>query len=245
MRWAVGIARRFGVPVVVAINRFDGDTEAEIALLKEQALKAGAVACAAHTAFADGGEGVLELAELVKDAAAGPKDFRLLYEDNASIKDKINTLATTLYNARWCFLRARGGPADTALRGVGMGQPTPVPGEDPPVPLSQSFLEGGTGGVHVPHTRGARRHRGRVPLSPRRRHEHNAWPSKTDRSPQDTISTPTGKRSVYRRKVRLKWPSNDHVAGVAALPAQPPAQERSVQLPAPRPARYPPGRYRP
>ena len=99
MRWAVGIARRFGVPVVVAINRFDGDTEAEIALLKEQTLKAGAVACAAHTAFADGGEGVLELAELVKDAAAGPKDFRLLYEDNASIKDKINTLATTLYNA--------------------------------------------------------------------------------------------------------------------------------------------------
>ena len=100
MMWAVGIARRFGVPVVVGINRFDADTEREIALLKGKALEAGAVACAAHTAHAHGGDGVVELAELVKEASAKPKDFHLLYQDNASIKEKIGTLAKLIYGAR-------------------------------------------------------------------------------------------------------------------------------------------------
>ena len=99
MMWAVGIVRHFGVPVVVAINRFEADTDAEIALLKEKALEAGALGCAASTAFAYGGDGAIELAELVKEASSKPRDFRFLYEDGASIKEKINTVATKLYNA--------------------------------------------------------------------------------------------------------------------------------------------------
>ena len=99
MMWAVGIARRFGVPVVVAVNRFDGDTDREIALLKEKALEAGAVGCAPSTAHAHGGEGAVELAELVKEACSSSSDFRFLYEDGASIKEKINTVATRIYNA--------------------------------------------------------------------------------------------------------------------------------------------------
>ena len=99
MKWAVGIARRFGVPVVVAVNRFEGDTDAEVALLQEKALEAGASGCAPSTAFAQGGEGAAELADLVRKAAAEPSDFRFLYEDGASIKEKINTLATQVYNA--------------------------------------------------------------------------------------------------------------------------------------------------
>ena len=99
MMWAVGIARRFGVPVVVAVNRFEGDTDAEVSLLKEKALEAGAVGCAPSTAFANGGEGAAELAELVKRTVSEPSEFRFLYEDGASIKEKINTLATQIYNA--------------------------------------------------------------------------------------------------------------------------------------------------
>ncbi len=99
MMWAVGIARRFGVPVVVAINRFETDTDREIDLLTEKALEAGAVGCAPSTAHAHGGEGAVELAELVKDACSRPRDFRLLYEDGATIKEKINAVATTIYNA--------------------------------------------------------------------------------------------------------------------------------------------------
>ena len=99
MMWAVGIARRFGLPVVVAVNRFGDDTDAEVSLLKDKALDAGASGCAAHTAFLHGGEGALELAELVRDASGQASDFRLLYEDGAPIKDKIYKLATQIYNA--------------------------------------------------------------------------------------------------------------------------------------------------
>ena len=113
MMWAVGIVRRFGVPVVVAINRFDDDTEAEIALLKEKAIEAGAVGCATSRAFADGGPGARELAELVKQAARGPKDFHLLYPDDASIKEKIHTVATLLYNAEGVYY---GPEADRQIR---------------------------------------------------------------------------------------------------------------------------------
>ena len=99
MMWAVGIVRHFGVPVVVAINRFEADTDAETALLKEKALEAGAIGCAGSTAYRAGGDGAVELAELVKEASSKPRDFRFLYEDGASIKEKINTVATKLYNA--------------------------------------------------------------------------------------------------------------------------------------------------
>ena len=99
MMWAVGIARRFGVPVVVAVNRFDDDTEAEIKLLKEKALEAGAVGCATSTAFVQGGEGASELAELVIRAASEPKDFQFLYPDEAPIKEKIEAVAKLVYNA--------------------------------------------------------------------------------------------------------------------------------------------------
>ena len=99
MIWAVGIVRQFGVPVVVAINRFEDDTDGEIALLTEKALEAGTVGCAASTVFAHGGDGAVELAELVRQACAAGKDFHYLYPDEAPIKEKIETLATRLYNA--------------------------------------------------------------------------------------------------------------------------------------------------
>ncbi|MCE2404269.1 MAG: formate--tetrahydrofolate ligase [Dehalococcoidia bacterium] len=99
MMWAVGIARQFGVPVVVAVNRFEGDTDAEVDLLREKALEAGAAGCAPSTAFADGGRGAAELAELVRQAASQPSQFRFLYEDDASIKEKVHALVTRVYNA--------------------------------------------------------------------------------------------------------------------------------------------------
>ncbi len=99
MMWAVGIVRQFGVPVVVAVNRFEGDTDAEVDLLREKALEAGAAGCAPSTAFADGGRGAAELADLVRQAASQPSQFRFLYEDGASIKEKSDALVTKVYNA--------------------------------------------------------------------------------------------------------------------------------------------------
>ncbi len=91
--------KKFGVPVVVAINRFVHDTDAEVALVRELAAKAGADEVALSDVWAEGGEGGRELAEAVVRAADKPSDFKFLYPDEASIKEKIETIATEIYGA--------------------------------------------------------------------------------------------------------------------------------------------------
>ncbi len=92
-------ARKFGVPVVVAINRFVTDTEAEIALIKQAAVQAGAEGAFVSEVWAKGGEGGAELAEAVIAACEKPSQFRFLYPDNMSIKEKIETIAREIYRA--------------------------------------------------------------------------------------------------------------------------------------------------
>jgi len=92
-------ARLFGVPVVVAVNRFTEDTEAEIKLIQEKAVAAGAEGAYLSDVWAKGGGGGRELAEAVAAACEKTSDFKLLYPDNASIKEKIETIATKIYGA--------------------------------------------------------------------------------------------------------------------------------------------------
>jgi methylenetetrahydrofolate dehydrogenase (NADP+)/methenyltetrahydrofolate cyclohydrolase/formyltetrahydrofolate synthetase/formate--tetrahydrofolate ligase len=92
-------ARQFGIPVVVAINRFTSDTPREIALVREVALDAGAETAVESSVWAMGGEGGAELAEAVVDACEKPSDFRFLYPLDAPIKEKIETIATRIYGA--------------------------------------------------------------------------------------------------------------------------------------------------
>ena len=89
----------FGVPVVVSVNSFPTDTPAEHALIRERALEAGADFAVSHDVHACGGMGGVELAEAVVEACERPKNFRLLYADEASIKDKIEAVATRVYGA--------------------------------------------------------------------------------------------------------------------------------------------------
>jgi formate--tetrahydrofolate ligase len=92
-------ARLFGVPVVVAVNRFTEDTDAEVKLIQEKAMEAGAEGAYLSEVWAKGGEGGAELAEAVVAACEKPIDFKLLYPDDASIKEKIETIATEVYGA--------------------------------------------------------------------------------------------------------------------------------------------------
>jgi formate--tetrahydrofolate ligase len=92
-------ARFFGAPVVVAINVFPTDTEAEIALVRERAVAAGAVGAWRSDVFARGGAGAEELAAAVLEAAARPRRLRFLYELDRPIKEKIETIATRIYGA--------------------------------------------------------------------------------------------------------------------------------------------------
>lgn len=92
-------ARLFGVPVVVAVNAFATDTQAELELIREKAIAAGAVGAYVSNVWAKGGAGGVELAEAVIAACQQPKDFHFLYPDDASIKAKIETIATKVYGA--------------------------------------------------------------------------------------------------------------------------------------------------
>ncbi len=92
-------ARKFGVPVVVAINCFKTDTEKEIAVIREAALRAGAFDAVVSEVWAKGGEGGAALAEAVVKACEEPSDFRFLYPLDLSIKEKIETIAREIYRA--------------------------------------------------------------------------------------------------------------------------------------------------
>lgn len=92
-------ARLFGVPVVVAINRFTTDTDREIRAIEKIALDSGAYACAVSEVWAKGGAGGRELAEAVVRACEEPKNFQFLYPLDIPIKEKIEIIATKIYGA--------------------------------------------------------------------------------------------------------------------------------------------------
>ena len=99
LRHAVGIVRSFGLPAVVALNRFPFDTPEEIVAVREAAESAGAVGFAESKGFSEGGAGMTDLANLVVEACKTPADIKLLYEDSATLEDKVNAMAKTLYLA--------------------------------------------------------------------------------------------------------------------------------------------------
>jgi len=95
----IATARSFGVPVVVAINRFPTDTQREHDLIKEMAIAAGALDAVTTEHHAKGGEGARALAEAVVEACEQPSNFDYLYPLDRPIKEKIETIATKVYGA--------------------------------------------------------------------------------------------------------------------------------------------------
>ncbi len=91
---------KFGVPVVVAVNRFETDTDAEIEIVKQAAIEAGAHGAYMSNAWEKGGDGAIELAHGVAAACELKKDFKLLYPLVIPIEEKIRTIARDFYNAQ-------------------------------------------------------------------------------------------------------------------------------------------------
>ncbi|MGD8473237.1 MAG: formate--tetrahydrofolate ligase [Anaerolineae bacterium] len=92
-------ALKFGVPVVVAINRFKDDTDAEIELIRKRAKETGAEDAVESTVWMNGAEGGAALAEAVVKACEKPSNFKFLYPLDVPIKQKIETVAKEIYRA--------------------------------------------------------------------------------------------------------------------------------------------------
>ena len=96
----IGVVRATGLPVVVAVNHFPTDTQAEMDIVKRGCEEAGAFAAVESRVFADGGAGGMELAEALIQATEGPQpEISYFYPEDASIQDKVLALAHTVYNA--------------------------------------------------------------------------------------------------------------------------------------------------
>ena len=95
----IEIVKAYGLPCVVAINRFPSDKDDEIALVGELAATVGAETTVVNDGFMKGGDGALELAEAVVAAAEKPNGFQLLTPPGTPIKQQVEAIATRIYGA--------------------------------------------------------------------------------------------------------------------------------------------------
>jgi methylenetetrahydrofolate dehydrogenase (NADP+)/methenyltetrahydrofolate cyclohydrolase/formyltetrahydrofolate synthetase len=92
-------AKTYGVPVVVAVNKFETDTDAEVEVLREEALAAGAEAAVPANHWAEGGAGAVELGKAVIAASSKPKNFSLLYDLDGTVQERIEKIGQVMYGA--------------------------------------------------------------------------------------------------------------------------------------------------
>jgi len=92
-------ARQFGVPVVVAINKFETDTPAEIEVIRSEAIAAGAEDAIPANHWAEGGAGAVDLARGVIAASEKEKNFKLLYGLDGSVQERIEAIGKIMYGA--------------------------------------------------------------------------------------------------------------------------------------------------
>ena len=93
-------ALKFGITTVVAVNSFKDDTEAEVEMVREAAMKAGAYNAVVTRHWMEGGKGAVDLAEAVVEACEQPSDFKFLYPlEGTSIKEKIEIICKEIYGA--------------------------------------------------------------------------------------------------------------------------------------------------
>ena len=114
------VTQHYGLPCVVAINRFPTDTEAELEMVREKCKELG-VNVALSEVWGKGGEGGLELAEEVLRLVEGENNFHLVYEDELSIEEKIKAVATKVYRADGVVFTANAKKQLATIEGLGLG----------------------------------------------------------------------------------------------------------------------------
>ena len=142
--------RLFGIPAVVAINRFPDDEPGDIAAIQQQSLAAGALAACPSDVYANGGEGGRDLGEAVIAAAAQPSAVTPLYQPDDGIEKKLGALATQLYGGDGVDLLPAARRSLQQLEALGFGE-LPVCVAKTPLSLSHdASLRGAPRGFRVP-----------------------------------------------------------------------------------------------
>jgi formyltetrahydrofolate synthetase len=117
----IDIVKAYGLPCVVAINRFPTDTQDEIDLVNELAGASGAQRVVVNEGFSRGGEGATELAEAVVDACEQPNSFSQLTPDGTPIKQQVAAIATRLYGADGVSYLPQAEKDIARMESIGMG----------------------------------------------------------------------------------------------------------------------------
>ena len=114
------VTQHYGLPCVVAINRFPTDTEAELEMVREKCKELG-VNVALSEVWGKGGDGGIELAEEVLRLVEGENNFHFVYEDDLSIEEKIKAVATKVYRADGVVFTANAKKQLATIEGLGLG----------------------------------------------------------------------------------------------------------------------------
>jgi formate--tetrahydrofolate ligase len=142
--------RAHGVPAIVAVNAFEGDSQAELDWVRDRSVSVGAVGAAVATHWVDGGKGAEQLASAVIQAVEQPASFTPLYELTWSIRKKIETIATRMYGAGRVALTPKAERQLEVAEALGLGG-LPVCMAKTPLSLSHDpTLKGRPTGFTVP-----------------------------------------------------------------------------------------------
>ena len=179
--------QKFGVPVVVAINRFGTDTDAELAVIDRCCQELG-VSYALSEVFAKGGEGGVELAQTicrVIEENEGKSHFAPIYPIEATVEEKITAIAQKIYGAKGVGFTSCRPEVPEGYQGPGRGQHACVHRQDPVLPVGQRQAAGPSHGLHHHHPGFAALQRRRLCGGLRRGHHDHARPAQSPRRRED------------------------------------------------------------
>ncbi len=176
LRHNIGIALSLGVPVVVAVNEFPTDTQAELEVVRQAALDAGAAGAAVSSHWAEGGAGAVHLAEEVVRAAELPGKFKFTYPLELSIKEKIEMICRTIYGADGVDYSPEAEQKIEQYTRLGYDKLPICMAKTSAQHQPRSVTKGCAQGFPRPRARSARRHWRRLPVSLGRRNFYHARP---------------------------------------------------------------------
>ena len=208
VRRHLGIIREFGMPAVVAVNRRPGDTDDEVEFVKRAARRGGRVRAPRPTTASPRAAPAPPISPPRSSTRASSRTtFRLLYEDDAPIREKIEAVAKRVYGAAGRLLLPRGGEAARHSSRRRARAASGLHGQDAPVAVGRPDAAERAGGLHAPGARRPRLHRRGLARAAVRRHHADARARASRRPRSTSTSTRTGAPSGCSSRAAARRPN--------------------------------------